>query len=975
MNRGRERGRAARGRRAVPAEGLRPRGAGCIALLVTILAGGASAADGGVRIQPSTTGHLGSFLVTGPYPARRGPGPAGPPPAVPLGEAEIARSARKGARPAQGRAWTLASSGDGPIDLAAALSTREKDVVAYAAGVLEVTSPGRHHLLLGVDDGVRAFVDGKLVHARDESRPFREDDDAVPIDLDAGSHTLLFELHQRDGAWLLQTRIVDARFEAPAGLDLYLPGTDDADARDLASRMSWVSLDRGARAEAWRPSLTVRFPEGAPRGVPLGVSARAMRAGTELFDVHAGEVRRGPRGVEDLVVTLPWLDDRAFAERDHVRYVIEAAGRRRDVAAPALRITRRALAAAARALSTPETAPLAHARASLSHLAKRLRTAASRGDAALDAQQAEAQEILDVSDAIAAGKDPYATRTGASRRALVSPIDGALHEVGVYAPRSWDGSRRRSYPLIVALHGMNGRPMAMIRWVLGRDEPTKDQLWEERHTSDLPDLDAFVIAPEAHGDTMYRELGMEDVERALAWALDTFPVDRDRISITGPSMGGIGAAAIALRRPHVFSAAMPLCGYHSYFVRRDVRAHALRPWERFLAEERSNVWWAEGNGAPLPLWIVHGKRDLPEENSGVLIDKWLALGYSVRHDHPDLGHNVWQSSYEGLRGASWLTGKRRAAVPRRFSFRTTRPRAGQDAWLEIRAMSDTGAWAEVTADRPDDARVVLSTTNVAALRLDRRDLPAVRRVEIDGQPLEFAADEPLELARGATWRKGTLEPGRKQGRVTGPIRDAFHEPLLFVYGTADPAFARVDEEVARSWARIRGGVHVSYPVMSDAEFLARREPIAHDRALFLVGPARANRVTAALGDALPIHEAGGAIHVGRGQGQRSFAGADVGAVFIRPNPLRPDRYVIVVEGTSPLAVLRSISLPDLVPDFVVYDDRVAPARGQTLLGPASVLAAGFFGPSWEIPAEIADPLAGAERRAPRTEHEATPYLP
>ena len=49
-----------------------------------------------------------------------------------------------------------------------------------------------------------------------------------------------------------------------------------------------------------------------------------------------------------------------------------------------------------------------------------------------------------------------------------------------------------------------------------------------------------------------------------------------------------------------------------------------RPWERFLAEERSNVMWAE-NGQHLPLFIVHGTEDKPEENSGVLIDRYEEL--------------------------------------------------------------------------------------------------------------------------------------------------------------------------------------------------------------------------------------------------------------------------------------------------------------------------------------------------------------
>ena len=113
-----------------------------------------------------------------------------------------------------------------------------------------------------------------------------------------------------------------------------------------------------------------------------------------------------------------------------------------------------------------------------------------------------------------------------------------------------------------------------------------------------------------------------------------------------------------------------------YLIRRDVLGHPIRPWERLLLEERSNVEWAV-NGENLPLWIVHGQQDLPEANSGVLIDRYEQLGYSVKHDHPNLGHNVWQATYEGMKGARWLLSHTRVAHPRHLRFRTVRLRDGE----------------------------------------------------------------------------------------------------------------------------------------------------------------------------------------------------------------------------------------------------------------------------------------------------------
>jgi hypothetical protein len=245
---------------------------------------------------------------------------------------------------------------------------------------------------------------------------------------------------------------------------------------------------------------------------------------------------------------------------------------------------------------------------------------------------------------------------------------------------------------------------------------------------------------------------------------------------------------------------------------------------------------------------------------------------------------------------------------------------------------------------------------------------------VDGTQLVIAPDEPLQLHReGGAWVAGAAKHDQafKHGDVTGPIRDAFHEPLLFVYGADDPAQTRANEEVARSWASIRGGVDVKYPIMSDTEFFAKNEPLANGRALFLVGNARSNRVVRALEADFPIKIAGDALTIGT----KRFTGPEVGAAFIRPNPKRLDRYVVVVEGLTALGTWRSLSLPDLLPDFVVYDGGIAPARGQMILSAGSALAGGVFGNDWSVPSFIDDPLATAVRPAARTEQDATPYIP
>jgi hypothetical protein len=262
-------------------------------------------------------------------------------------------------------------------------------------------------------------------------------------------------------------------------------------------------------------------------------------------------------------------------------------------------------------------------------------------------------------------------------------------------------------------------------------------------------------------------------------------------------------------------------------------------------------------------------------------------------------------------------------------------------------------------------------------------------VTVDGASVVFQEDEPIRLhleaqpaadaspglpAQAATrsaWHAGPAHHDGpwKHGDVAGPLRDALRAPLLFVYGASDPLQTVANEEVARAYAAVGWAITVKFPVVSDVEFYARGESLA--RPLFLVGNARSNRVVRELEPGLPIVIDGDSVVVGR----ERLRGSQLGAAFVRPNPKSPDNYLVVVEGVDALGTLRSLSLPSLLPDFVVYDVNVAPARGQMLLGAGMVRAAGFFQNDWSLPPVIADPLATTKRPGAKSEYDATPYLP
>src|SRR5262249_23684392 len=260
--------------------------------------------------------------------------------------------------------------------------------------------------------------------------------------------------------------------------------------------------------------------------------------------------------------------------------------------------------------------------------------------------------------------------------------------------------------------------------------------------------EAFAITPYAHGNTMYREIGEDDVLHIMHWAMKVFPIDETRITVTGPSMGGIGSASLPFHFPHVFAASAPLCGYHNYFIRSDIGPRPMRPWERLLLEERSNVFWAE-NGEHLPLWIVHGTKDLPEANSGVLIERYEQLRYSVKHDHPDAGHNVWGITYADLKGMKWLLSQHLDPHPSHVRFRARRTRYGRSAWFTIDELASESAWGDVDALAKNKSTVMMTRSGIAAMTLRRDDrlfdAHGPLAVTVDGVTLTFDEGEPLSM--------------------------------------------------------------------------------------------------------------------------------------------------------------------------------------------------------------------------------------
>ena len=937
-----------------------------LAIFVTLLAAN-PAAWARCRVVPGTEGEVSTWLVAGPWAVPRPrPSPTlaatldrllgAPPAGLTVPESDL----RPGV-PTSGVAWRGAASPRDHLDVGAAVGGRGPRM-AYAAVTLDAATEGDRYLFLGTDDAVLVLLDGREVFRRAAARASRDDDDVVALHLAAGRHAMVVKLVSR-GDMDLFARLTDAGFRPDPDLVVELTGVEDAACTELGRGAADVDLARRVVPEGTRVEVTVSYPGGTAR-------TDAERERSVTVSAPDGAPTRAVFALTDPAVA-PLSVALALPPAGSRRVTVDAGGAVHGYPVAVAPAVRAALLRSAEVLppldpawgagssALPPVPP--HATASLpaeaiwsvERTAERLGELVSDGDTDATHLADEAALLGALLDGVASGRDPYAGRHGPLRRAYRSPLDGSLQEYSIDVPPSYRGDR--PFPLVVGLHGLHGSAHRMLPVLFGLYDDSESRTHADRHLPPLPDADAILVAPYGHGDSGYRQQGEYDVLRVVEEVRRAYRIDPDRTYITGLSMGGIGAASIPLHHPELFAAAAPLCGYHSYFVRGDTRG-VRRPWEVFLMEARSNADWAE-NGSDLPMYIVQGTHDLPLSNSQVLVDRYQALHYTVESEWPPLGHNVWSQTYAGGRIIPYFLRYRRNPAPRHIRFRTPDLRWRESAWLALDAFESPGHWGEVdlTVDRRGSGRAM--TRNVTALTLAppaAAFAPDVHGVSLalDGDPLSLPVGAATPLVRtGGHWT--AVDPARRPAaRPHGPIRELYDQPLLFVVGTAVPAEARLNERVARAWAR-RPGIQVRYPVVRDDSYT---EAMGQGRTLVLVGSVRSNRLLARVADRLPVRFEDGAIRVGA----RTFRGPHAGAVFAAADPDDPSRTLLVIAGLDALGTWRSRSLPDLLPDYVVYDDRVAPARGRVLLGPrASVLAAGFFNTDGAPGTDDRDPVTPA----------------
>ena len=223
-------------------------------------------------------------------------------------------------------------------------------------------------------------------------------------------------------------------------------------------------------------------------------------------------------------------------------------------------------------------------------------------------------------------------------------VQGQTYRYQVFVPAMWDA--RKKWPVILALHGAGER---------GSDGLLQTDVGFAHAIREHAEGDAFIaVLPQCSKDKFWIDPSEEaQALAALEAAIKEFKGDRERIYLTGLSMGGCGTWDLAAKYPHRFAAYLVICGgihdpkgYPGLHVGLVDDPKITDPY----AETAQRV-------GTTPVWIFHGEADdtVPVEESRKMRDALQAVRGNVKYtEYPGVGHQSWDKAYAEPEVIPWL---------------------------------------------------------------------------------------------------------------------------------------------------------------------------------------------------------------------------------------------------------------------------------------------------------------------------------
>lgn len=176
------------------------------------------------------------------------------------------------------------------------------------------------------------------------------------------------------------------------------------------------------------------------------------------------------------------------------------------------------------------------------------------------------------------------------------------------------------YPVVIFLHGAGGR---------GRDiSLIQNHVFFSLTAPHLTDV--ISVAPQCYADSWFDIF--EQLQEFIEFIIADAYADKERVYLTGASMGGYATWQMAMSRPELFAAIVPICG--------------------------GGMYWNAGRLLNMGVWAFHGDSDktvLPEE-SEKMINNIVAWGGKKAKltIYENTEHNAWSPTFADGKVWAWL---------------------------------------------------------------------------------------------------------------------------------------------------------------------------------------------------------------------------------------------------------------------------------------------------------------------------------
>lgn len=535
---------------------------------------------------------------------------------------------------------------------------------------------------------------------------------------------------------------------------------------------------------------------------------------------------------------------------------------------------------------------------------------------------------------------------------FVSRIDDSVQPYGLVVPAGFKLNEIET-------------PHRMDVWLHGRGD-TKTEIPFLIERMDKVGLyapeDTFVLHPFGRHCNAFKFAGETDVYEAIGHAGDVFNVDPRRVTIRGFSMGGAGCWHFAVHDPTRWLAANPGAGFVDTIVYQgwvDGTPFPLTPIQQKLLRWYDVLPWAK-NLQNTRTIAYSGEIDKQKQAADRVVERAADLGIEFPYViGKDMGHKVDDASKQIIDQQIDQWAEQVPELPtKKINFVTYTLRYAKADWLRITGMREHWTAAEVDAVLvPENERITIDTNGVTGLQVDFSDSGWPQRrgdveITIDGQDYTVADTGnvrgfqcSLVKDDAGRWSSQVEEADRLRKRpgLQGPIDDAFCDRFVVVLPSRPARHGQVqrwvDREVAylRSrWTRLmRGDVQV----VLDRDLTEDQIETCH---LICFGDFSSNRYLYNVASMLPIEWTRETLKVG----EQVFDPVSHTPSFIYPNPLNPDRYLVVNSGMtfrefSNTSNSRQIAM---LPDWAVLD--VTTNDDSMVAG--QVKAQGFFDESWQL---------------------------